>query len=482
MQKKRNSTGPSAGAVILVMILTVIVILVIAGFNLAKSQKENEKKKPTPDISTTVTPGVTGTGSNKPSQSGNNKFRGIIECVDAQSRSVQIFNTETGESGWLSYSGGTRVRDRYDKELVMEQLVPGDIVDVDWLSGENRATAVSMAKDIWEYAYQTGVVFLTQKSQIKNGAQTFSYTENLHVYNNGVSILAEDLAELDVLTLRGSGNECYVVTVNRGHGYLKLKEYKDYIGGSLMVNHEFASRIAENFRLMLPEGSYTIGVENDDLSATLNATICRGQDTVLDLTEYARIPEPAGYVTFKFKPEGTLLWIDDRETYYKDAIMLNYGTYRIRAEAGGYVPYEGTLVVKEAAMTVTISLPEAASEEPEPTPTSLPEETDKENTGDSGQNGNNENRDTSGDDSIEEDNEASETETDPAHRIIVYSNDGAEVYMDGVLVGKTEEGQLVLEKKIGTFSLEMVWNERRMSYMIQVDDNGEDFVLRRYFE
>ena len=38
------------------------------------------------------------------------------------------------------------------------------------------------------------------------------------------------------------------------------------------------------------------------------------------------------------------------------------------------------------------------------------------------------------------------------------------------------------EKFLGTFELELVRGEETKSYVIQVDDDGEDFIFRRYFE
>lgn len=49
-------------------------------------------------------------------------------------------------------------------------------------------------------------------------------------------------------------------------------------------------------------------------------------------------------------------------------------------------------------------------------------------------------------------------------------------------MGVIEEGKAEFEKFIGTFELELVRGEEKKSYVIQVDDDGEDFIFRRYFD
>ena len=57
-----------------------------------------------------------------------------------------------------------------------------------------------------------------------------------------------------------------------------------------------------------------------------------------------------------------------------------------------------------------------------------------------------------------------------------------EVYLDDDYMGVTEDGQAMMEKFIGSFTLKLVKGDETKSYLIQVDDDGEDFVFRRYFE
>ena len=57
-----------------------------------------------------------------------------------------------------------------------------------------------------------------------------------------------------------------------------------------------------------------------------------------------------------------------------------------------------------------------------------------------------------------------------------------DIYLDGDYMGVTEEGKAEFEKFLGTFELELVRGEETKSYVIQVDDDGEDFIFRRYFE
>ena len=49
-------------------------------------------------------------------------------------------------------------------------------------------------------------------------------------------------------------------------------------------------------------------------------------------------------------------------------------------------------------------------------------------------------------------------------------------------MGVTEDGQAILEKYIGSFTLELVKGDESITYELQVEDDGQDYIIRRYFE
>lgn len=466
MRKNKTGTGPSKGAVVLLLLLATLTILAIAVFYIVNQNNKESSARPSK-----ATPVPT---KAVPSKEGNPAFRGIVEEVDTQSCLLQLYDTQQKESRRMEYNSATLIRDKYGKELVAGQLSPGDIADITYDSSTGKIIKLEMAQDAWEYVAQTGVVINAGAGILANGRQNYAITENLHVFSNGSLIMPEAVSKKDTVTMRGVESEVYVILLTRGHGYLTLKEYADYLGGSLLINQEFAAQITEDMKLTLQEGKYSVTVENDELSATLEADIRRDQTTVLDLTEYARVPEPTGNVEFKIQPAGALLWLDDENVFYGEPVNLTYGTYRMRVELGGYLSYEGTLTVNSAASVVSISLSENIVPTESPEPTEGEENSTSEDGGEEASDG-----DSS------ESASASQSGTydmDEDHYIIVYSDDDVEIYLDGEYMGVTEDGQAILEKYIGSFALDLVKGDESITYQLQVEDDGQDYIIRRYFE
>lgn len=481
-RKRRNShaAGLSKGAVLFVMFLAAIMILAIAAFRVAAdSKKGGDTKKG----AVTVTPAPTQGALLKEGK----KITAIVERIDTETKTLQVYSVEDQELLWLSYTSGTDIVDKYDLPIVAGQLQAGDILEVEYETAGGVALRAAIAKDTWEYSYQTGLTVSTEREMLTVGGRNFMYSDALHVFNDGVAAELSYVSESDSVTVRGIGSEVYVILLEWGHGYLALSEAHDYIGGSILVNNRYMSQITEDMLLTLTEGTYRITVENDDLTATVEAKIVRDQTTVIDLTEYARVPDPVGQVAFKIQPAGAILWINGENTYYGEPVELAYGVYNIRVESGGYISYEGTLRVDSAATERSIVLPEAPADAENP---GGEDSGSKDGTGmtDEGDNGENAGGDASSSNNSSDNTSDNQTggdgayKTDDDHHIIIYSGDEVEIYLDGDYMGVTEDGKAEFEKYIGTFELELVRGEETKSYIIQVDDDGEDFVFRRYFE
>lgn len=477
-QKRKHAGGPSKGVILFAMFMAAVTILAIAAFRVAADGTKpaaSDKPKPTP-VPTAI-----------PEIRETKKVTAIMERVDAQTKTLQLYSVQDQGVLWVSYASKTNIVDKYGLAIVAEQLSPGDILDVEYETEESVAVSVAISTQVWEHPYQTGLKLGTQRQMLTAGGRNFIYSDALHIFNNGAAEEISHILEEDSITLRGIGSEVYVILLERGHGYLTLKEEQDYVGGSILINNQYISQITDDLMLTLKEGTYEVTVENEELRATVQAIIARDQTTVLDLTEYVRVPDPVGRVTFRIQPAGAVLWINDESTYYGDPVELAYGVYKIRVESGGYVPYEGLLRVESAASDLAISLPEAPVVTPTPigesalTPTPTPEGGESTGSGEDGENGGS-GTGSSDNTSEQQPGDDGSYPMDEEHHIVIYSDDEVEIYLDGDYMGVTEDGKAEFEKFIGTFELELVLGEETKSYMIQVDDDGEDFIFRRYFE
>lgn len=470
----RKAAGTSGTAILAMIVLFVLAIGAVAAFSIAADHNKKENTETGTKVTTTPLPTASAT------LSADREITAILEKKDTENMTLYLWSIEDGETLILSYSSVTDIRDKYDKQLVAGQLDIGDVLEVTYDSKQRKAATVQASKEIWELVYQSGLLIDESRNLVTLRSKSYEYTENLHVFDQGVQKQLQHLAKDDTITMRGIGTEVYVIEVERGHGYLKLSADEDYVGGNIYKENDYLAQITEGMVLQIPEGTYEFLLENKDLTATVEVAIVRNETTVLDLTEYARVPDPTCQVTFQIYPSGAVLYLNGDSTYYKNQVALPYGTYKVKVESGGYVTYEGTLEITGATMTVSISLTESGTESEDDSGYTSSETNNYTSSDDD------DDDDTTWDDDTEDNTSENSSdgsyEVDDDHVIIVYSDDDVEIYLDGEYMGITEDGMAEFEKYIGSFTLELVKGTETKSYIIQVDDDGEDFEFSKYFE
>ena len=273
--------------------------------------------------------------------------------------------------------------------------------------------------------------------------------------------------------------------MTKGHGYVRLKNYDAFLGGTIEVGYGIIVPVVEDMLVVAREGSYRVVVENGELRAEENINLLRDKEVTLDLADYKPIEDRIGHVTFNISPNGADLYINGVLMNYAESIKLNYGDHVIRVSLTGYEDFAGILSIGEATSTVRISLAEAAEEE------------DEDSFSDSSSSGNEEGSSSSGNvsnnadgledsDSVdsnttleEESSEGTQAmgtvEVDRAHRITIQGPEGAEVYLNGVLKGNAP---ISFEKEIGTHTITLSQEGyTTKSYTVEVKNNGEDITF-----
>lgn len=213
--KQSHAGGPPKGAVLFVMLLAAVMILAIAAFRVAANSTKPEPSSgkvtqaPTPSPDALVR--------------GEEKTTAILERVDAQTKTLQVYSVEEKQVLWLTYTSATNIVDKYGKAIVAGQLLPGDILTVEYDKKSSSAYFVGISTEIWEHPYQTGLAVSSEREMVTVGDRNFMYSDALHVYNGTSAVELSYILGQDSVTLRGIGSEVYVIMVERGHGYLTLK-------------------------------------------------------------------------------------------------------------------------------------------------------------------------------------------------------------------------------------------------------------------
>ena len=395
----------------------------------------------------------------------------ILLSVDAEEKKLVLQKTDSqSEVVTVTCTASTDVKNRYGDMISILVLKEGEILTVRYDSESGKAGSIEECKDSWEY---TGIKKLkTDKSAslVKVGSEKYLYTNALVVRSGGNAVQLEDIHEVDEVTLRGVGNHLYSITIDKGHGYVKLVNDDFYVGGWVEFGQDYIKPVEKDMQIVLSEGNYEMTIANDGIGGTLNVAVERDQEIEIDVSKINYQAMEVGSIRFEISPKDAELYIDGELTDYTELVTLSYGSHRIQIAKEGYTTFSGKLYVKETLRTLKFTLTgseedteEEASDTtdssatatatPTPTTTATPSTTTTTKT-----------QTTSSD--------ASSSTESGVYYIHVDKPKGAEVYIDGNYIGLAP----VSTKKVAGSHVIMLSQSgyKTRTYNISVNSENED--------
>ena len=419
---------------------------------------------------------------------------GVLKDVDEIEGNVTVYDTEAGIDRTFAYTGGTRVIDRYGKERTMGSLPAGELVEAYYYQSSYKLTKIEVSKDAWEYSGIDRFQFDMTKQQVTIAEQLYHYEKDLFVTGAGEELGLIDIHARDELLMKGIGSRVYSVIITKGHGYIRLANYKAFLGGTIEVGYGIILPVVEDMLIAAREGTYKVKMEKGELAGEKQVTIGRNEEYVLDMSGFHADEERVGRAVFMIDPEGARLYINGVETDYSKKVKLNYGDYQIRVELEGYASFLGTLTIEEKSPVICVSLSIDGADTSGTTDgtTITPSESDNTEPGNAGGTGsdgeNSSNNKNPEEDSSKTDKDKEDTNSenntaggvgttlvDEDHSITISSPAGAKVYWNGAYKGTVP---VTFAKEIGdhvvTFSQAGYLTR---SYSCEILDDANDITL-----
>lgn len=260
----------------------------------------------------------------------------VIVGVSPEDNAVTFLNMSADRQYTLYYDGTTYVTDKYGGAQTITQLKIGDVVDVNFLKGKRRIAGIQESPDAWVYDNISNYDLGGANKTADIGSSTYSLPDNVAVFSNGRRAEVMDIVSQDVISVHGIGHEIYSINVERGHGYLRLKNDQALIGGWIEVGNAVIREISEDMLLVVPEGSYRVLLSNGGVSSTKDVVIERDKEVVLDVSDLEIVQDKTGMILISVTPENAKVKIDGKEADVSKAIELSYGIHQVSLEAAGY--------------------------------------------------------------------------------------------------------------------------------------------------
>lgn len=287
----------------------------------------------------------------------------VVMSVDKQNNSVTLMNMGAGKQYTLYYDGTTYVTDKYNGPMTISQIRAGDVVDVNFLKGKRQLASIQLSPKAWVYNnvenYDLGGVNKTASI----GSATYSLPEDVVVLSDGKRTEVMDIVAQDLLSVRGIDHQIYSINVEKGHGYLRLKNDQALIGGWIEVGNTVIREITEDMLLVVPEGSYQVFLSNNGASCTKDIVVERDKEVVLDVGDLEVPQDKTGRIVLSVTPGTATVKIDNRTVDISNPVELTYGIHQIYLEAEGYDSLRKYIQVGSEYAKISFTLEEKKKED-----------------------------------------------------------------------------------------------------------------------
>ncbi len=290
---------------------------------------------------------------------------GMYDCADTavviskntKEKTITLFNLTKERNYTLSYDGTSKVYDKYGSSMSMEQIMEGDIADLTFLKSKKHLNSLALSNESWNMQQVSKFTINPSKKEIQLPDGTYQYHDNVFICSDEKNAEIMDINQCDTLHIQGIGHRIYSIVVEKGHGYLRLKNDEYFLGGWIEVGQEIIQTISEDMLLAVPEGTYQVLVTNKGVEGTKSVTIKRNEETQLDIGDLkGEEIKKYGTLIFAVTPDTATIYIDGEEIDKSEPFKTEYGIHQMMAKEEGYQTVVQYIKVGQENATIQVTL------------------------------------------------------------------------------------------------------------------------------
>lgn len=434
IKKKSHKSTPKTKAVMLALVLGIM----CSGCSMAPEQITEEVEITTDN---TTTPYIR--------KKADSLDEAVITKINENKQQITFFNTTLGMNYTLSYKSVNSIKDKYEQELAVSQLSPGDLVIVSFVKEDKEIRTIQLKKDAFIHEnVSTYEINETARTMFIEDKQ-YEFAKNLFVFANGKAAKLTDINMVDVLKISGTDRVINSIVVDKGHGYIRLANDEYFIGGWIEVGENLIKPIYKDMLLTVPEGEYDILITNKGYGGTKGVVVEANKETVVDVGDLKGDEVKTGKIIFTITPATATVEIDGKSVDTSSPVNLEYGIHQIVLKADGYKTMTKYIKVGSALANMNISMEEGTN--------SISENSVKSSS------------------NTEKTENSTVTDTDGTALVHIDAPEGTQLYVDGEYVGvvptnfKKESGNHVVSFRKDGY-------ETR-SYTLNFDDGNKDLTF-----
>lgn len=283
--------------------------------------------------------------------------------TDKAAGAVTLQSADNGMKYELKVNDMTEFSDKYGGVCVVQQFVPGDIVDV--TISVHSKTLLTM-KNNAEAFEKDGISSFTinmNRGVFSTDDGNYRITEKTAVISDGQESSADVLKSGDVVTIKGIDRDILSLIVESGNGHVRVTGTEYFTAGWLQIGRSIIKPITDEMLIDVPEGDYDLVVIYHGHGGTRHISVKRGEETSVDVSDLKGELIKSGRITFSVTPPDAMpmIKINGQEIDYLQPVELEYGVYALEVSAEGYQTINEKISVGQEMANLDIELQPADS-------------------------------------------------------------------------------------------------------------------------
>lgn len=283
----------------------------------------------------------------------------ILVGVDPEDMEIQFYNLDMGRTYTLTYNTATGMKNRFNDELVAGQLSPGDMVRITFFRKEKLLKSLQILDNI---EVSEGVIDFEINSVSRTMTflgEQYKVSKNAMVLSKGNLLELNEINAADTLKIVSKDHEIFGITIENGHGYVRLTGQENFIDGFVEIGQSVIKRVVPEMLVVVPEGDYTLFISKNGISGSEEISVKAGEETLVDVSKFEVSDEKKmGKIIFTISPSKAELYVDGEKTDYDEPVEMTCGIHQIRVKANGYKTLTQYIKVGQAAANLNIELEE----------------------------------------------------------------------------------------------------------------------------
>lgn len=276
----------------------------------------------------------------------------IVEMLDTADESFVLKSLETTRQMRYKFGLGTTFYDTRGTSISVTRFVPGKVVEIEMVPGENLLKTVTMSSRVWVQEEVDNFTLDIASSTLSIGSSVYRIKPETEYFSMDIAAYVTDIGDNDILTITGLDRDILTVSVDSGHGFLSLVNTDLFVDSLICVGDKNYELITGDMIMEVPEGTYDVTVANDGYGGTKTVTVGRNETVTLDLNELKGEGPKMCELTFRIAVDGAAIYLDGTEVMSDTTMDVEYGRHSLVVTADGYSTWSRTLFVNSPSAEI----------------------------------------------------------------------------------------------------------------------------------